>query len=97
MCISACFMRRAGIPCESVVFDSQQDHNCKLLDSSFFQTSSAHHGSSPQSDLYVIHSCDKALISTYNFIDYSNCYVIIILMLALFNNNKKWYNAIKSS
>ncbi|KAL1232433.1 UvrABC system protein [Trichinella spiralis] len=59
MCISACFMRRAGIPCESVVFDSQQDHNCKLLDSSFFQTSSAHHGSSPQSDLYVIHSCDK--------------------------------------
>ncbi|KRZ08356.1 hypothetical protein T11_16559 [Trichinella zimbabwensis] len=63
MCISACFMRRAGIPCESVVFDSQQDHNCKLLDNSFLQTSSAHHGSSPQSDLYVIHSCDRAIQS----------------------------------
>ncbi|KRZ92087.1 hypothetical protein T08_1279 [Trichinella sp. T8] len=59
MCISACFMRRAGIPCESVVFDSQEDHNCKLLDSSFLQTSSAHHDSSSQSDLYVIHSCDE--------------------------------------
>ncbi|KRZ79200.1 hypothetical protein T10_2812 [Trichinella papuae] len=88
MCISACFMRRAGIPCESVVFDSQQDHNCKLLDNSFLQTSSAHHGSSPQSDLYVIHSCDR---------DYSNYYGIIqiyskidqnkeLLLIRLHNN-----------
>ncbi|KAL1239651.1 Transactivator/viroplasmin protein [Trichinella pseudospiralis] len=59
MCISACIIRRSGIPCQSVVFDSQQDHNCKLLDNSFLQTSSAHHGSSPQSELYIIHSCDR--------------------------------------
>ncbi|KRZ32778.1 hypothetical protein T4B_3165, partial [Trichinella pseudospiralis] len=63
MCISACIIRRSGIPCQSVVFDSQQDHNCKLLDNSFLQTSSAHHGSSPQSELYIIHSCDRAIQS----------------------------------